>query len=57
MLKEYHRTAKTQGIFSFFIFFIFTDSPELARYLNDECCKLLICKGLRHAAGRAAVSR
>ena len=40
-----------------FFIFIFTDSAKLAWYLNDVCCKLLICNGLCCAAGRAAVSR
>jgi hypothetical protein len=57
IVKEYHRTAKTQGIFFIFIFFIFAPLAKLARHLRSILTKSLICKHLRRAAGRAVVSR
>jgi hypothetical protein len=57
MVKEYHKTAKTQGIFFIFIFFIFALLAKLARHLRSILSKSFIFKHLRRAAGRAVVSR
>jgi hypothetical protein len=51
------RPRKSKIFFQFFLLFIFMTVSKLARFVNHVFHKLLNVKGLRRAAGRAAVSR